>query len=72
MFFTDINECLDASLYDCDVNAVCVNTIGNYTCQCVEGYTGDGAVCDGKFMVNIPKITVRLKEVRHQHLLQVC
>ena len=39
------------SLYTCDVNAVCVNTIGNYTCQCNDGYMGDGKVCSGKNLI---------------------
>jgi hypothetical protein len=37
----DIDEC-DLGTAQCDVNANCVNTNGGYTCECVEGYGGDG------------------------------
>lgn len=32
-------------LYTCDVNADCVEEIVGYSCQCKEGYTGDGKTC---------------------------
>ena len=28
--------------HNCDINAECVNTDGNYTCTCAEGFTGTG------------------------------
>ena len=43
----DINECsLGNDL--CDRNADCTNTIGNYTCVCRNGYSGNGFTCIGK------------------------
>ena len=27
----------------CDKNAICINTVGNYTCQCGANYRGDGS-----------------------------
>ena len=30
----DINECSDATLNSCSVNANCTNTDGSYTCAC--------------------------------------
>ena len=30
---------------NCDVNAICTNTIGSFTCECNDGYTGSGEVC---------------------------
>lgn len=34
----DVNECLDTTLSDCGSGTKCVNTVGNYTCDCLEGY----------------------------------
>ena len=44
MFCVDINECQSGS-HTCDENAECNNTIGNYSCSCQLGYTGDGETC---------------------------
>ncbi|KAF7145672.1 hypothetical protein RHSIM_Rhsim04G0078100 [Rhododendron simsii] len=41
----DINECEDPNLNDCDGNATCTNTPGNFTCSCNEHYGGDGREC---------------------------
>ena len=48
-FFTaDIDECsVDPS--SCDKNADCTNTDGSYSCTCKQGFTGDGAVCEGTY-----------------------
>ena len=43
----DIDECSSNS-HSCDVNAVCNNTRGFYTCACKRGYSGDGKNCTGK------------------------
>ena len=43
ILFLDINECI------CGENAECVNTEGNYSCQCDLGFTGDGYNCTGLF-----------------------
>ncbi|KAL9961275.1 hypothetical protein ACROYT_G030184 [Oculina patagonica] len=40
----DIDEC-SVSYSMCDVNAVCVNTIGSFGCSCKIGYSGDGQSC---------------------------
>ena len=41
----------------CHELAICVNTPGNYTCECVAGYEGDGVYsCRGMwqyFFINI-------------------
>lgn len=47
--FTDVDECAGANL--CDVRAVCSNTEGSYTCQCEEGYSGNGTHCEGTYML---------------------
>ena len=46
-FVLDINEC-SAKSDRCNVNAVCENTQGSYTCTCQAGYTGNGRTCTGK------------------------
>ena len=43
----DIDECA-TSLFECDEDAECINTIGSYNCTCNSGYTGDGRVCTGE------------------------
>ncbi|KAF7145232.1 hypothetical protein RHSIM_Rhsim04G0078500 [Rhododendron simsii] len=39
---TDINECNNPNLNDCDVNAKCTNTPGSFSCSCNDHYFGDG------------------------------
>ena len=39
--FSDIDECA-LNTFSCNELAYCENTIGNYTCSCNEGYSGDG------------------------------
>lgn len=29
----------------CDENALCTNTDGSFTCECNDGYSGDGMTC---------------------------
>ncbi|KAF7144429.1 hypothetical protein RHSIM_Rhsim04G0080600 [Rhododendron simsii] len=41
----DIDECKNDNLNDCDENATCKNTPGNFTCSCNEHYVGDGRGC---------------------------
>ena len=44
LYIVDIDECVEGS-DSCDTNATCTNTIGNYTCMCNLGYSGDGFAC---------------------------
>ena len=48
--FVDIDECSTNS-HSCDVNAVCSNIRGSYTCKCKAGYSGDGITCSGMYIV---------------------
>ena len=38
---TDIDECA-RNLDNCDRNATCTNTVGDYNCTCNQGYEGSG------------------------------
>ena len=44
--FLDINECL-TNTHNCDSNATCINTAGNFTCTCNTGYERNGESCTG-------------------------
>ena len=46
-FSSDINECTIGT-DNCDVHAVCTNTVGSFICTCRSGYDGDGITCSGK------------------------
>ncbi|XP_076799587.1 uncharacterized protein LOC143444282 [Clavelina lepadiformis] len=39
----DINECEES--HPCHSNAACIDTRGGYTCECEDGYSGDGVEC---------------------------
>lgn len=43
----DIDECSNATLNNCDIYATCNNTIGNFSCECLVGFEGDGIHCRG-------------------------
>ena len=47
LFDTDIDECATNN-GGCSSDASCSNTVGNFTCTCHNGYTGDGFTCAGK------------------------
>ena len=45
---TDIDEC-EQDIHDCHTNAVCINNVGSFTCQCSDGFQGNGRNCTGLF-----------------------
>ena len=49
----DLDECTTGS-HSCDVNSLCQNTVGSYTCSCNAGYTGDGKPCNGIYQTVEP------------------
>ena len=42
----DVDECVVGGV--CGTHAVCVNTVGSYTCPCVSGYADGGGECVGE------------------------
>ena len=49
-FHADVNECVEGT-DNCHENADCYDTIGNFTCVCSPGYSGDGVDnCTGNVM----------------------
>ena len=47
----DIDECANGTL--CDFNAMCINEMGSYFCDCNIGYTGNGVLCQGRSSVYV-------------------
>ena len=47
VFLADINECT-AGTNNCHPDATCTNNIGSFTCECNNGYYGDGTMCWGR------------------------
>ena len=43
---TNTDECLDAALNDCHVNATCSDTEGSFECECNDGFQGNGTACE--------------------------
>ena len=42
-----ISDMLECEGDPCHADAVCEDTEGSYTCECNDGYTGDGWNCTG-------------------------
>ena len=40
----DIDECISNP---CITNSTCIDGINSYTCECKEGFTGNGTNCTG-------------------------
>uniref|UniRef100_A0A0G4HTB2 EGF-like domain-containing protein n=1 Tax=Chromera velia CCMP2878 TaxID=1169474 RepID=A0A0G4HTB2_9ALVE len=51
---TELDECA-TGMYNCDPDAPCTNTNGSFTCNCTQGFEGDGVACG----VRIPPIDIR-------------
>ncbi len=59
IYYLDIDEC-SLKISDCHDDAICTNMIGSFSCQCREGFTGDGSNCQGRdkliFLINVSKL----------------
>jgi hypothetical protein len=62
LIISDIDEC-SLGIHKCHANAVCINTNGSYRCECLVGYSGDGKMCKGKYVLvsQSPNNVVRVK-----------
>lgn len=47
--FSDVNEC-NTGGSNCAADAVCVNTVGSFDCECSSGLGGNGKYCNGKLV----------------------
>ena len=45
--FIDVDEC-GLRTHNCHEFANCTNTVGHFTCRCIDGYTGNGKLCQGQ------------------------
>ncbi len=43
-YFLDIDECA-TERHNCSLNADCINRLGDFSCECRVGYSGDGVKC---------------------------
>ena len=55
-FCTDIDECQPHGdepkpRHNCDSNSQCTDTEGSFTCECLDGFEGDGVTCRGTHLV---------------------
>jgi len=51
----DINECLTNN-GRCNLNALCTNLPGSFSCECIPGYQGNGFNCTGIFFFFSPSL----------------
>ena len=65
---TDINECVDGT-GECQPNAMCVNTNGDYECNCLPGYTSEGENCimGMTIVLNACKRLLLKSYIKHRH-----
>ena len=55
----DINECMEGR-DNCDVNAVCSDSVGSLTCDCVDGFIGNGTTCTGMYVIARNTVNISL------------
>ena len=60
--FLELNEC-DLNTDDCHDKAKCINGEGSYTCECIEGYKGDGFNCTGWWLVYMNGLTLLKNQI---------
>ena len=48
------------SYHECDKNALCINTVGSYRCECSEGFKGNGTHCTRKYNNKVSKSSIAI------------
>ena len=56
MTCNNTNECTtelggNQPTHNCASDANCTDTMGSFSCECREGYTGDGVTCRGYYLL---------------------
>ena len=59
MLHADIDECVETPGV-CHPNATCINSNGAFSCQCNNGFKGDGEKCNGMKMLEVMKASMTL------------
>ena len=55
----DIDECIEDDSVDCGEHAECNNTVGSYTCDCLNGYEKNkNGQCEGNYHSPISNLCV--------------
>ena len=57
----DIDECLEYDPFPCDPNADCTDLDGSYLCECRDGYSGNGEICEGNVTFQIFHLQLNLE-----------
>lgn len=50
ILISDENECASDISNTCNIDAICSDTEGSFTCSCKAGFTGNGITCRGRLI----------------------
>ena len=50
LFYLDVDECAE-QMDNCHLDANCINTEGDFQCQCKDGFMGSGISCTGASVI---------------------
>ena len=63
-----INEC-DLNTHNCNNNAKCFNANGLFVCNCSDGFSGNGIICEGIQTINFFWVRSHSKRYEFDHRL---
>ncbi|XP_069036121.1 uncharacterized protein [Lepisosteus oculatus] len=61
----DLDECAHGSSHSCSKDALCLNSVGSYSCQCLTGFQGNGFSCADVDECDSPSACESNKECRN-------